>query len=67
MPTTCTIDVMDLVSALLGNQQLNPSILPPAKHKQMILNGKTFQKWHNSKGRMKFGQAGLHAFTSWSW
>jgi hypothetical protein len=34
---------MDLVSALLGNQQLNPSILPPAKHKQMILNGKTFQ------------------------
>jgi hypothetical protein len=43
MPTTCTIDVMDLVSALLGNQQLNPSILPPAKHKQMILNGKTFQ------------------------
>jgi hypothetical protein len=43
MPTTYTIDVMDLVSTLLGNQQLNPSILPPAKHKQTILSGKTLQ------------------------
>jgi hypothetical protein len=34
---------MDLVSTLLGNQQLNPSILPPAKHKQTILNEKTLQ------------------------